>query len=384
MRHEKPQAVSDLDEQLSIVSTFLKRFVEFQSPHQVIAVALWVAHTYAVEAAEATPYLGITAPEKRSGKTRLLEVLELLVARPWRAILPSEAVVFHKINADRATLLLDEVDAIFKDRGAKHEGLRAMLNAGYRRGAKIPRCLTKGGTTQDFDVFGPKAIAGIGDLPDTVADRSIPIRLVRRTPDENVERFRFREVVREATRLKKCLKKCARSNIKVFRAARPEIPAALNDRAEEVWEPLLAIADNAGGDWPRRARDAAVALQSDSVSPSESDGVVLLGAIRKIFNELDVDQVSTKTLIKGLVKRDDGPWPNLWEVSVHKSNIKGPGAHLARLLRPYGIKSKPIRFGEKVKKGYELEDFKDAFRRYLPRGPQEMMQVAAEKAAVTL
>src|SRR5439155_122756 len=203
---------------------FLKRFVVFPSRHETIATALWVLHTHAIDAADATPYLAITSPEKQSGKTRLLEVLELLVARPWRAILPSEAVVFRKITIDKSTLLLDEVDAIFSDKASTHEALRAMLNAGHRRGAKIPRCNTQTLAVSEFEVFGPKAISGIGDLPDTVADRSIPIRLARRARDERVEKFRYRDAGSAAAPLRRALAGWARSEAESLRTARPDIP----------------------------------------------------------------------------------------------------------------------------------------------------------------
>jgi hypothetical protein len=158
--------------------------------------------THAFDAADASPYLAVTSPEKRSGKSRLLEVLEIIVFNSWKVITPTEAVVFRKIDAHRPTLLLDETDAIFgKKNGENYEGLRALLNAGNRRGTKVPRCVGTSQSLQSFSVFCPKAIAGIGELPDTIADRAIPIRLKRKARSERAERFRRRDVEADAKTL---------------------------------------------------------------------------------------------------------------------------------------------------------------------------------------
>lgn len=369
-----PQSIrsaSNLDLLLQEVSEFVKRFVVFRSQHQVVAVALWILHTHAVDAANATPYLGITAPEKRSGKSRLLEVLELIVARPWRAILPSEAVLFRKIDQDKPTLLLDEVDVIFGDKSGRYESIRAMLNSGHRRGGTVPRCLDSGNQVRDFVVFGPKAITGIGDLPDTVADRSIPIRLARRAHDEHIEPFRCREVTPKAEYLRRRLESWAESAEETLEAARPEMPGSLNDRACDGWEPLLAIADAAGGDWPRLAREAAVALHGDSREQDESLGITLLRAIHEVFEKVSKDRIPTAHLLRTLADRDDGPWAEWWGDQIRSGNDRGPASRLARLLRRYEITSKPIRTQDgMVKKGYSRADFEEAFRRYLPSPPE--------------
>ena len=160
---------------------FILRYVVL-SDEQATACALWVLHTYALDAADITPYLAITSAEKQCGKTVLLDVLDAVVHKPWRAVRPSEAVLFRKIERDRPTLLLDEVDAIWGPKArSEDEGLRALLNAGFRRhGSTVPRCVGPSLKLRDFSTYCPKALAAIGDLPDTVADRSIPIRMERK------------------------------------------------------------------------------------------------------------------------------------------------------------------------------------------------------------
>lgn len=229
---------------------FLRRFVVL-SESQADAIALWVAHTYAIEAADTTPYLWIVSAEKRSGKTRLLEVLELLVRSPLPTANISDAALFRAIAELSPTLLFDEVDAIFGKKAREREDLRGLLNAGYRRGALARRM---GGprmtTLESFPVFCAKAIAGLGELPDTITDRAIRIQLERKTRDERIERFRRREVEAEAQLLRERLADWLEPQLDELRAARPQLPDKLDDRAQDIWEPLLAIADLAEGDQP--------------------------------------------------------------------------------------------------------------------------------------
>jgi hypothetical protein len=357
----------DLASLLTKVETFLKRFVVFATPHQPLAVAFWVAFTYVVDAFTVAPYLAVTSAEKRSAKTRLLELVGLLVAQSWHVIRPSEAVLFRKLAGGPCTLLLDEGDAIFRDKIGTYEGLQAVLNGGHRRGVKVPRMVGDGKAmrVEDFDVFGPKAIAAIGNLPDTVADRSIPIRLVRRARHERVERFVHREVAEQTIALSNGLATWAIDALSFLEKAKPQVPTSLNDRAAEFWEPLLAIADIAGGDWPSRAREAAVALHSERFD-EETVGVSLLHAIREIFAERDSDRISTADLLRELVDRDDGPWPEFWGRQVAAGDTKGPAHRLARLLRPFGIRPQKLRIATDTLQGFYRADFEDAFARYLP------------------
>ncbi|HEY5011432.1 MAG TPA: hypothetical protein VIK61_01845, partial [Acidimicrobiia bacterium] len=179
---------------LDDLRSFLCRFVAFPEPEQADAVTLWIAHTWAFEAAEATPRLSIQSAEKQSGKTRLLELLDLLVRSSLSVASISAAAMFRLIADGPTTLLIDEADTIFDGRGSGAEDLRGVLNAGYRRGGGVMRAAGKGTGVQRFSVFAPVALAGIGRLPDTVQDRSIVIRLKRRGITESVEKLRRREV----------------------------------------------------------------------------------------------------------------------------------------------------------------------------------------------
>jgi hypothetical protein len=271
------------------------------SPAQSDVAALWIAHTHCFGAAEQTPYLAISSAEKRSGKTRLLEVFELVVARPWFTGRVTAAVLARKVDAERPTLLLDESDAAFKGDKDYAEALRGLLNTGHRITGKSTVCVGQGAemSYKDFSTYCPKAIAGIGKLPDTVADRAIPVRLERRAPDEKAERFRRRDAELEALPVAAALDGLA-GFVPRLEDARPDLPAELDDRAQDAAEPLLAIADLAAGDWPDRARPAIVELHGGRELDDESSGVRLLFDVKSVFEERDTDRLPSTTLIDAL------------------------------------------------------------------------------------
>jgi hypothetical protein len=353
-----PRPVATIAQALDDVAAFVRRYVVI-TDDQAVACTLWVFHTYALDAAETTPYLAVSSPEKRSGKSRLLDVLEEVVREPWRAVLPSEAVTFRKIEADVPTLLLDEVDAIWGPKAKEHEGLRALLNAGYRRrGSMVPRCVGPKMDVGNFSTYCAKALAGIGDLPDTVADRAIPIRMKRKRPVDRVERFRSREVFNVGGDLRDAISTSVAGRVDELRDARPPLPAELDDRAQDAWEPLLAIADLAGGDWPANARHAAIALSAGR-DLDEGLGHRLLTDCRIAFGA--ADHIPTQELRDRLSEIPDSPWGDYYGKQI-------TGRRIADLLRPYGIRAKHKREGST----YFKADFEDSWARY---GPQRVTSV---------
>jgi hypothetical protein len=345
---------------LDKVAGFIRRFVSL-SEAQVVAVALWAVHTHTFSTAECTPYLAITSAEKESGKTRLLEVLKNLALNPWLTGRVTAAVLVRKIDRDTPTLLLDEGDTAFGSEKEYAEALRGVLNTGYRRDGKASCCVGQGAniTFRDFSTFCPKAIAGIGELPDTVASRSVPIRLKRAKRSEGVERFR-RDKETEASNLREQVAAWSGSLIDRLRGARPELPDALTDRQQDVVEPLLAIADAAGGDWPRSARRSFVELCAQAHADNQSIGEQLLADIKQIFEMCDVDRISSSDLAAELAGIDTSPWGE-WG----KASKPITAAKLARLLGRYGITPHTVRIRDKTPKGYTLDDFADAFERHL-------------------
>jgi hypothetical protein len=340
---------------LDDVRAFMRRFV-VMSDAQADAVALWTAHTHAVAAAETTPYLAVTSAVKRSGKTRLREVLGLLVREPLAASNISDAALFRAIDKLTPTLLLDEADAIFKAR--EREDLRGMLNAGYRRGAVAYRI---GGaaksTLEHFPVFCAKAFFRIGDfLPDTLSDRALHIRLERRLREETVERFRERDATPEGEILRDRLADWLEPQVDELHSARPDLPTELDDRAQDSWEALFAIADLAGGDWPERARSAALTLSTGEEREDDSLTAELLRDLRTIFETNQ--HIKTGDLLALLHAIDESPWADYFG--------KPLSAHgLSRLLKPYRIKTQAVWIDGSTVRGYKADQFADAFARVL-------------------
>ncbi len=271
---------------------FIGRFV-FLSRSQIVIVALWVVHTYTFESSDATPYLTITSAEKQSGKSRLLEILEALVVKPWLTGRVTAAVLARKVDSEKPTLLLDETDAAFNSGNDYKEMLRGVLNTGHRRGGKTSCCVRQGDdfTYQDFSTFCPKALAGIGKLPDTIEDRAIPIRLKRAAPGEVMERFRRRNIKEEVEALKSELSAWCAAILPQLIDARPHLPEELTDRQQDAVESLLAIADAAAGEWSQIARAAVIDLGREGQKRDESDGVQLLSDIRRVFNTRGADRL---------------------------------------------------------------------------------------------
>jgi hypothetical protein len=367
---------------LADIAAFIRKYVVV-SESQCLTLALWVLHTHTIDTAHTTPYLSITSAEKECGKTRLLEVLALLVARPWFTGRTTPAALARKTDAERPTLLLDESDAAFKGDREYAETLRGVLNSGYRTGGKITVCVGQGTkiTTRDFSTFGAKAIAGIGELPDTVASRSIPVRLKRRAPGEQVERWSgYHRVERDAAPLCEQLVTWASGHCAALEDAEPEPLEQLSDRAAECWEPLLAIADLAGADWSQRAREAALELSTanatDGAVPSR--GVQVLGAMRAAIS--DRASIPTAEALNTINADEELPF-GAWR------DGRGLDARgLAKLLAPYGVRPRTVRSGDATPKGYARADLEDAFIRYLdpppespPRAPRPQHDADAQR-----
>ncbi len=281
-----------------------------------MASALWAAHTHALDAFDNTPRLAYLSPEPGSGKTRALEVLELLVPSGVHTVNVSVSYLSRRIadEESRPTVLFDEADTVFGPKASKdHEELRGILNAGYRRGAITGRSVIRGKTVghEELPAFCAVALAGLGDLPDTVMTRSVVVRMRRRAPHERVEPYRRRQHGWDGEQLHDRLAEWARTVQHELQNAWPELPDGIEDRNADVWEPLLAVADAAGADWPDRARQAAVAMVTDAAARPATLGIRLLGDLRQVFEEAGADVLATDTILDRLLHLDESPWGDL-------------------------------------------------------------------------
>jgi len=342
---------------------YLSRFIAYPSSHAAIAHVLWIAHCHAMDAWEATPRLAALSPEPGSGKTRLLEITENLVPRPVEAVNVTPAYLFRKVADEegRPTILFDEIDTVFGPKAKNNEEIRGLLNAGHRQGAVAGRCVVKGKEihTEEIPAYCAVALAGLDDLPDTIRTRSILIRMRRRAPGETVEPYRRRLHSHEGFELRDQLAEAIGMAESELRRAMPSMPDGVVDRDADVWEPLLAIADLAGGDWPVLARVAAVTLVTDAKAGTPSLGVKLLSDLRTVFG--DCDHMRTDELLQKLCALDESPWG---EMRGKALDARG----LARRLSKYDVRPKTIRTDSGTAKGYTRESLHDAWQRYLPTG----------------
>jgi hypothetical protein len=354
---------------LNQVHAFLKRYIAYPSEEASIAHALWVSHAHLMNSFEATPRIAFLSPEKASGKTRALEVTANLVPNAVESINATPAYLIRKIGnqAARPTLLYDEIDTVFGPKAKKdNEDVRAILNAGHRKGATSGRCIVQGRSvlTEEIPAYCAVALAGLGWLPDTLLSRCIIIRMRRRKPSEKLEPYRRRTVEPKGYALRDDLADWAGMVGPAVEEAilNLDLPNGIEDRDADVWEPLIAVADTVGGKWPQAARVAAVALVALSKEEGRSLGVQLLDDIRTVFGEKLV--MSTKGLLDALCNLDESIWKDIRGTPL---NDRG----LAHQLKQYGIKSHNVRIGENIHKGYAREDFHEAWECYLPLSPQE-------------
>lgn len=353
---------------LDDIESYLRKFVAYPSPHAVVAHVLWVAHAHLLDAWESTPRILFASPEPGSGKTRCLEATENLVPRPVEAVNVTPAYLFRKVASEegRPTILFDEIDTVFGPKAKDNEEIRGMLNAGHRRSGVAGRCVLRGKIieTEEIPAYCAVAMAGLGTVPDTILARSIVIRMRRRAPEEVVEPYRRRIHGPEGQRLRDRLASWAAAIEPDVTDIYPDIPDSIVDRDADVWEPLLAVADAAGGDWPERARVSAVTHVTDAKAATPSLGIRLLSDIRKVFG--DDEQIATEHLLTDLHHIEEAPWGDLRGKPL---DARG----LARRLSVYDVKPTTLRTGATTAKGYRRTDLHDAWVRYL--GPAHYTSV---------
>jgi hypothetical protein len=268
----------------------------------------------------------------------------------------------YNIRLFPLAILYDEIDTVFGPKAKDNEEIRGLLNAGHRRGAVAGRCVVHGKTvvTEEIPAYCAVALAGLGWLPETLLSRSVVIRMRRRAPTETIEPYRRRDQIEEGHELRNRLAGWVAAKGRILYAARPAMPAGIEDRNADVWEALFAVADAAGGAWPKSAREAAVVLIAAGREEEPSLGIRLLADLREVFTRAGKEALFTKSILGALHKMEEAPWKDL------KDNKALDARGLALRLRQYGIKSKQVRDGAETTKGYERADLLDAWARYLP------------------
>jgi hypothetical protein len=339
-------------ELLDALAAHLQRFAIMPSDHTVTATVLWPVHAHALDAATHTPRLLITSPVPECGKSQIMEWLAAVVPKPHDVIDPTGPTLFRPIEAHQPTVLIDEGDLVSWD---ERRDVRMVINAGHNRNSPgVPRCVGEDLEPRVFRVWAPLAFAMIGKPLYTQLSRSIVIEMRRMAPDQHPEHRRTDRDQGFGELRRKCARWAA-DHLEELRAADPEVP--VTGRKANCWRPLLAIADLAGGEWPTRARGAALAL-SVTDEDAETIGVQLLASVRLAFGT--ATQISTENLLRHLHAMTEAPWGEYGRQRKPMSPRQ-----LATLLKPFGITSGTLREGETTYKGYRRDQFGQSWARYL-------------------
>ncbi|MFF8992241.1 DUF3631 domain-containing protein [Streptomyces sp. NPDC014983] len=337
------------------------RYVVLPSEEALTAVTLWVAATHIQTALQHAPRLAVVGPTKGCGKSRVLDVLHETVHQPMMTVNTSPAVIFRVIGKNPPTLLVDEADTIFGPKAGEKEDLRGLLNAGHQRNRPAWRISGPEHKPTAYPTFAMAALAGIGDLPDTIMDRAVVLRMQKRKPGEKVAQFRSRFSVPELNALRDRLAAWLGPLRGTAGRMMPAMP--VQDRAADTWEPLVIIADLAGGHWPALARAVCVAMTRYETVQDEQTSLKtrLLRDIHRIFQARgNPEALSSLDLVAELIQDPDAPWA--------EHGTKGLSSyHLSNMLRDFGIRPANYRFDQgRQAKAYARNRFLDAWARHCP------------------
>ena len=340
-----------LDELAAAIKKYL-----FLPPGAPDVIAAWALFTYLWDAFDVYPIINVTSVVPGCGKTTLADVLNTLVNRPLKCEHATGAALYRTIELYSPTLIIDEADS-FLDGNEEHRGL---VNSGTRRGGCVIRCVGDDHVPRKFSTVGPRAILGIGKRDATVYDRSISFDLQRKTETDKVERIT--SIVRMEKGLlphRRKMRRWADDHFTQLQGSDPQMPDLRTDRAHDNWRPLFAIAGLVGGDWPKRVREAALAIDGRGTAGEDANvKILLLHDVDRIFEKREESTLRSKSICEDLAQMEDRPWPE-WS----RGSVIVPSA-LARQLKGFKIKPKAIRFGENTYSGYHRDNLKDALNRY--------------------
>jgi len=327
--------------------------------HANVTVALWILNSYVYDAFSICPLLYLTSAAKRCGKTTLLELISSLSSKPLSTSNISTAALFRSIEKYKPTMTIDEADTFV---GGNDE-LAGVINSGHRKSqAFIYRCVGDAANidSQPFSTWCPKAIAGIGRIKDTTEDRSIIIAMERMPRTEKREHFNPDDL--HVDLLRKCVRWAADSVDRL--ADHHRFDKLPNDRANDNWTPLIAIAKLAGDEWTNQAIEAAQSLSQDQSGESMSTGEMVLSDIKAIIDERRWLKFRSSELVEALVALEGRPWAEYGRQGLPISATK-----LAKLLKPFRVYPGLMRFSDGVARGYEASYFDEAFEKYVPSLP---------------
>jgi len=347
----------DGGELLDKISQTLKKFIMLPTG-AVETIALWILHAWVLGAFYLSPILRITSPTKGCGKSTLLILVGHLMPRNFMSGNLTTATLFRLIDEYEISVCIDEADQSFK----QNEELVSLVNSGYlKKTAMLPRCEGPENTVKIFSSWGAKVIAGIGSLPDTTESRCLTIRLEKKTAGETVARLLFNKLG-DLDHIREKCERWAGDNIELLKGCDPEIPKSLGDRPSDNWRGLLGISDLCGGDWPEKARNAALIISGSGCQNDDSFNVQLLCDVWEIFKETDEERLSSLKILSELRSIDEKPWGDWCGKPITASRV-------AKLLKPFGITPVQFRDSGAKERGYLKKDFISPVTRYQPGTP---------------
>ena len=361
-----------LDEMVEIINRYL-----ILPTHAPEMMALWVMHTHCFNQFHFSPILTLQSPTRGCGKSTALSLIEKLAHQSQSTSNITEAALYRTIQTKRPTILIDEMDS---QRPEQKDAMRNILNSGFSKGSGgAVRCDGDDHNVVVFNTFCPKAVAGIGEqLHNTTLDRSIVIKMLKPASGHKPEKLRGNVHFLE---LKSKLTKWALDHFGKFEEIIIELPKGLSARQEDLWEPLLVIAEMVGGEWPKYAHDAAVGLLPNQ-DDEKSAALLLLRALKDYFDHEDIDRVRTTELIAWINTRDELPFKDY----RHGKGLDG--RKLSQILKDFEIRSTTFRLGTGTHKGYMRVDCLSAFERFI-KAPDdvvtcnpEMLPVVTDSIAV--
>lgn len=372
---------------LGEVESVIREYVVLPSENAYTAVTLWIAASHAVPFSDMAPRLAVVSPTKRCGKSRLMDIVECMAYAPFVSANSSVAALVRSINPeDPPTVLLDEADTVFGNKKAAegNEDLRGMLNAGHQRGRYVTRWDMKRQQLERLETFSMAMLCSIRDLPDTIMDRAVVIRMRRRVAGEAVSQFRpSRHGVAITKAMNGKITAWVRSYAKEIAEGVPQELLPVEDRAADTWELLVAIADIAGGEWSARARKAAYEMTTNEAETDGGESQIsqeLLTDIRTVLEGWDETNIHSGQLINKLITLEDSRWHNYaYGRAISYTD-------LSSLLKPFEVHSKGVKVSGVNRKGFTLASLTDAFRRYLqPTGsptvaPERRTRVTSNSA----
>jgi len=334
---------------LDEAAAFVSRFAVFPSDAARDAVVLWAAHTHAVNAFGASPRLAVLSEGPASGKTRVLELTGMLSHDPVQEVDLTGPALVALTDQRQPTVLLDETDTIFGTHGgSSHAALRSVLNAGYKQGATVTR--RTGGTYGRMRIYGPVAFGGLGILPGALLTRCVVIRMRPRRPEDLIESYYPRIHAPMGMAIGEAFGSWVTSVTLDLASAWPALPDGVQDRPAEIWEPLLAVADAAGGSWPDRARAACTELVlGNRTEPVLSPGERILADLLDVWRPSE-DKLPTAEIITRLFALPGAPWAALWSPDAAPRE-------LSALVSVRGVRPVKIRMKDRTMQGYRRADF---------------------------